>query len=338
MTVRYALLLFLLAGALFTLPASAAVINGRSYTAVSSWAAANGFKLQSRGYATVTYTNRTQNRIVLDKDSHRAQINGVIVAMCFPAALEKGVMYVSQLDLDKTIEPIVFPEKARRKAITVCIDPGHGGKDTGNHTGGFFGRNEKTCVLALAQDVATQLKAAGFNVILTRTKDTFVDLDARPDIANRRGADLFVSLHYNATVSSKATVNGIETYCITPVGASSSNAGGRGASYGSTPANRVENQSLQLAYQVQRALTRGLGAPDRGVRRARFAVLRDAQMPAILVEAGYMTHPTEGKKIFDSAYRKQTAAAIVRGIVNYQKLTAPTTNASNSNSSKTRTK
>ena len=180
-----------------------------------------------------------------------------------------------------------------------------------------------------------QLKAAGFNVILTRTTDTFVDLDARPDIANRRGADLFVSLHYNATVSSKATVNGIETYCITPVGASSSNAGGRGASYGSTPANRVENQSLQLAYQVQRALTRGLGAPDRGVRRARFAVLRDAQMPAILVEAGYMTHPTEGKKIFDAAYRKQTAAAIVRGIVNYQKLTAPATATATNKASKT---
>jgi N-acetylmuramoyl-L-alanine amidase len=74
------------------------------------------------------------------------------------------------------------------------------------------------------------------------------------------------------------------------------------------------------------------------VRRARFAVLRDAQMPAILVEAGYMTHPTEGKKIFDAAYRKQTAAAIVRGIVNYQKLTAPTTNVTTSTSSKTRTK
>jgi N-acetylmuramoyl-L-alanine amidase len=323
MNVRFALLLTL--AVLFASPGRAALINGRSYTAISSWAAANGFKLSARGGETVTYTNRAQTRIVLEKDSHRAQINGVIVALCFPAALEKGVMYVAQFDLDKTLEPLVFPQKARRKAITVCLDPGHGGKDTGNHTGGFFGRNEKTCVLALAQEVSAQLKAAGFNVILTRTKDTFLDLDGRPDIANRRGADLFVSLHYNAVASSKASVSGIETYCITPVGASSSNAGGRGASYGSTPANRVEGQSLQLAYQVQRALTRGLGAPDRGVRRARFAVLRDAQMPAILVEAGYMTHPVEGKKIFDAAYRKQTAAAIVRGIVNYQKLTAPTT-------------
>ena len=67
---------------------------------------------------------------------------------------------------------------------------------------------------------------------------------------------------------------------------------------------------------------RNLGVEDRGVRRARFAVLRDAEMPAILIEGGYMTHPSEGKKIFDAAYRKQMAAAIVRGILSYQKLTA----------------
>jgi hypothetical protein len=66
-----------------------------------------------------------------------------------------------------------------------------------------------------------------------------------------------------------------------------------------------------------------LHAPDRGVRRARFAVLRDAAMPAILIEGGYMTNPTEGKKIFDAAYRKQMAAAMVKGILAYQRLTAP---------------
>jgi N-acetylmuramoyl-L-alanine amidase len=68
---------------------------------------------------------------------------------------------------------------------------------------------------------------------------------------------------------------------------------------------------------------KNLGAEDRSVRRARFAVLRDAEMPAILVESGYMTHPVEGKKIFDAAYRQQIASAIVKGILSYQKLTAP---------------
>jgi N-acetylmuramoyl-L-alanine amidase len=147
-------------------------------------------------------------------------------------------------------------------------------------------------------------------------------LPVRPDLANRANADLFVSLHFNATATAKAEVSGPETYCITPVGAASSNAQGEGANYGATTANFSERKSLLLAYQVQRSLVKNLGAVDRGVRRARFAVLRDAAMPAILIESGYMTHPVEGRKIFDAGYRKQIAAAIVKGILNYQKLTA----------------
>ena len=87
--------------------------------------------------------------------------------------------------------------------------------------------------------------------------------------------------------------------------------------------NRVEDKSLLLAYQVQRALVKNLGATDRDVRRARFEVLRTAQMPAILVEGGYMSHPVEGKRIFDAGWRKQMAAAMVKGILNYQKITMP---------------
>jgi N-acetylmuramoyl-L-alanine amidase len=85
----------------------------------------------------------------------------------------------------------------------------------------------------------------------------------------------------------------------------------------------VEDKSLLLAYQVQRSLVKSLGMTDRSVRRARYEVLRTAQMPAILVEGGYMSHPVEGRKIFDAGWRNQMAAALVRAVVNYQKLTAP---------------
>ncbi len=313
----------LLAVALLSPVARAASINGHGYTPLSSWAAANGFHLQSRAGAAVAYTNRT-SRLVFEKDSRTAQINGVNVAMSFPAALDKGGLLVSQLDFSKTIEPLAFAPSWRKKISTIVLDPGHGGKDTGNRVGGrFFGYSEKTYTLLLAQELRDQLVKAGFNVTLTRNKDTFVELPVRPDIANRKNADLFVSLHFNATESGQAEVSGSETYCITPVGASSSNAQGEGASYGATTANASEKKSLLLAYAVQRALVKNLGAEDRSVRRARFAVLRDCEMPAILVESGYMTHPVEGKKIFAAAYRKQIAAAIVKGIVNYQKLTAP---------------
>jgi N-acetylmuramoyl-L-alanine amidase len=135
---------------------------------------------------------------------------------------------------------------------------------------------------------------------------------------------LFVSLHFNSSPNDPTSVQGAETYCITPVGAASSNdSEGEGAGADPCPANRVEDRSLLLAYQVQHSLVRSLVVTDRSVRRARFEVLRTAEMPAILIEGGYMSHPVEGKKIFDAGWRKQMAAALVRAIISYQKLTAP---------------
>jgi N-acetylmuramoyl-L-alanine amidase len=308
------------------LSARGALINGHNYTSLGDWARANGFYGFMRSHGDeIVLTNRTA-RLVFDVDSAQAEINGVNVRLAFPVANVKGVPLIAQLDLDKTIRPLLYPSRyiAPKRITTICLDPGHGGKDTGNRVGGgFFSHNEKTCTLALALELRDQLKRAGFNVILTRSKDVYVDLPVRPDIANQRGADLFVSLHFNAAQAGKNNVEGPETYCITPVGASSSNAQGEGSNYGATTANRSETQSLLFAFQMEKSLVRNLGVEDRGVRRARFAVLRDAAMPAILIEGGYMTHPVEGKKIFDAAYRKQMAAAIVKGILSYQKLTAP---------------
>ncbi|HEX7569817.1 MAG TPA: N-acetylmuramoyl-L-alanine amidase, partial [Verrucomicrobiae bacterium] len=306
-----AVFLLLLAVALSAPAARAAFISGRSYQPLADWADANGFRPAARRGDEIVLTNRTA-RLVFAKDSRTAQINGVNVALSFPVAADKGQFLVAQLDLAKTVGPLIFvPKFAGKKISTIVLDPGHGGKDPGNGNR-LAGRNEKTATLALAGELRDQLTAAGFKVILTRTKDKFVELPVRPDIANRAHADLFVSLHFNATESGHAEVSGPETYCITPVGASSSNAQGEGANYGATLANVSEKKSLLLAYQVQRALVKNLGVPDRSVRRARFAVLRDAEMPAILVESGYMTHPVEGRKIFDTGYRKQIAAAMVK--------------------------
>jgi N-acetylmuramoyl-L-alanine amidase len=298
-------------------------VNGRSYVALSQWARANGFG----GYTfnsghNFIFTNKT-SRVSFEQDSADVTLNGIDVRLAFPVA--KGG-FISQLDADKTLRPLLFmPRPGAKRITTICLDPGHGGKDTGNRVGKFlFAHSEKTYTLALALELRRQLQQAGFNVILTRDKDIYPALPVRYDIANRRGADLFVSLHFNAFPGNPAAVQGAETYCMTPVGAASSNdAEGAGLGSRAYPANRVDDRSLLLAYQVQRTLTRGLGATDRGVRRARFEVLRGAEMPAILVEGGYMSHPAEGKKIFTDLYRRQMATAIVSAIVNYQKLTAP---------------
>ena len=303
-------------------PAPAASVNGRAYVPLVDWARANGLKCYwlKRGDELVA-TNRT-TRLVFDKDSRMAEVNGTDVALSFPVAVDRGTPYIAQLDLNTAIHPLIYPPRAAaaRRITTICLDPGHGGKDAGNHT---FWRSEKTYTLALAVELRDQLKQAGFNVILTRSTDQYIELPDRPGLANRRGADLFVSLHFNATPTGKNEVEGPQTYCITPVGASSTDAQGEGANSGATVANRCEDKSLLLAYQVQKSLVRNLSAKDRGVRRARYSVLRDATMPAILVEGGYMTHPAESKKIYSVAYRRQMAQSIVIGILSYQRLVSP---------------
>ena len=316
---------FLILGlACFSIATRAEVINGRNYVSLGIWARANGFSGYALSQGTQwVLTNRT-SRVVLSLDSADASINSIGVRLSHPVA--KGG-FISQLDADKTLRPLLFPQKVgARKITTICLDPGHGGNDTGNQIGRFFKKNEKTYTLALALELRRQLQQAGFNVILTRDKDIYpkLPLPNRPEIANHRGADLFVSLHFNSSPTDAENVQGPETYCITPVGAASSNdAQGVGAGYGPCPANRCEDRSLLLAYEVQRALVRGLGTVDRSVRRARWEVLRSAAMPAILIEGGYMSHPVEGRRIFDEGWRKQMAAAVVRGILTYQKLTAP---------------
>lgn len=311
--------------AVCTLSSVAASVNGQNYVPLANWAAANGLKTfwLARG-AGIGVTNPA-TRLRFNVDSHDAEINGVHVVLSFPVANIKGVPLIAQLDLDKTVQPLLFPSRyaAPKKITTICLDPGHGGKDPGNQIGTFFRHAEKTYTLALALELRDQLKRAGFNVILTRNKDTFVELPARPAIANRAGADLFISLHFNAVESGSGGVQGPETYCITPVGAASSNAQGEGANHAATAANRYESNSLLFAYQVQKSFVQYLGAEDRGARRARFAVLRDTAMPAILIEGGYMSHPAEGKKIYSAAYRRQMAGALVNAIQAYQRLTSP---------------
>jgi N-acetylmuramoyl-L-alanine amidase len=307
---------------------SAATYNGQYYVPLADFARANGFHIYSSKAGEDVLMNKNNLRLVFDVNSAQSQIGGVNVRLSYPVAGDHGELLISQLDAETALRPLIYSQRSSsRKITTICLDPGHGGKDTGNRVVGFLTHNEKTYTLALGLELKRQLTLAGFRVIMTRTKDVFVELPDRPALANRNRADLFVSLHFNASPVDKAEIEGPETYCITPVGAASSNAHGENAEFGSsigtvpTAANRLEDKSLLLAYQVERSLVQNLHANDRGVKRARFAVLRDATMPAILIEGGFMTHPMEGKKIYSADYRRQMAAAIVKGILAYQKLT-----------------
>jgi N-acetylmuramoyl-L-alanine amidase len=302
----------------------AAARGGRDrphYVSLTEWARANVFafhwlerdktiELTGRG-ARLTFNVESRS------DARRAQINGVQVWLAFPILYENGTALISQVDLAETLGPVLSPPVNPRgiRIKTICLDPGHGGKDPGNRAGS---NEEKKYTLLLAREASAQLTAAGFKVYLTRSSDSFVDLPARPEVARRHTADLFVSLHFNSVEEGRNDVKGTEIFCCTPAGATSTNARGEGDTRW-VAGNRNDEKNMLLAYEMQKSYTKNLDVEDRGVKRARFQILRESTMPAILIEGGFMSHPAEGKKIYESAYRKQMAHAIVEGIIAYKK-------------------
>jgi N-acetylmuramoyl-L-alanine amidase len=318
----------LLALAVFAAPLAAApkasagiehiTVAGRDCVQVQDWAEAH--RLNFRWlikFKTLELSDGT-NRLELTLNSAQAEFNGVKIWCAHPVLMRDGRLYFTQFDLQNTYEPLLLAAVVApgKKLKIIALDPGHGGKDTGNR---IYFQSEKTHTLLLAQEIRDLLKKSGIKVVFTRTGDSFVELNDRSDKAEKLGADLFISLHYNASVEDRNSVQGTEVYCLTPAGASSTNAKGVGAESPWTLGNRNNARSLNLAYQIQHSLIRNLAVNDRGVRRARFAVLREAAMPAILIEAGFMTHPVEGKKIFTAAYRRSLARAIANGIVAYER-------------------
>jgi N-acetylmuramoyl-L-alanine amidase len=303
-------------------PPARAQFLGREWVDLAGWARANAFALNwNRQSKVVQVTNRTA-RLIFSVDSQQTVINGVKVWLSLPLAVQGGRLYLSVLDLDTVVGPLLKPTRPKTvtKVRTIMLDPGHGGQDPGNQQGTML---EKRYTLLLAQQLRARLQAAGYKVVLTRTRDTFVDLPERAAMANRAKADLFLSLHFNATAADDATVRGIEVFCLTPNTAASTHSPRSAVSNQSLPGHRQAARSTLLAYQVQKSMMLRLGLTDRGVKRARFAVLRDLTMPGILIEGGFMSAPGEARKIADAAFRERLAGAILDGVQLYRRLVEP---------------
>jgi len=298
---------------------SRTLISGHSYVRLFSWGRAHGFETRWITHDKTLELSNRQTRLTFTvdprQDGRQAQINGVGVWLAFPVVTQNGSAYISQTDLDATLAPVLSPRPNPPGSVirTICLDPGHGGKDPGNQSGSH---DEKKYTLLLAQEVRDELSRAGFKAFLTRNTDTFVTLDNRSDIARERKADLFVSLHFNSSGTGHPEVHGVEVYCLTPAGAFSTNAGGEGDTH-PCDGNRHDDRNMLLAYQTQKSLCHVLRAEDRGVKRARYQVLRDTTMPGILIEGGFMTNAAEARRIYDAEYRHDMARAIVEGIQNY---------------------
>jgi len=233
----------------------------------------------------------------------------------------------------KDQKPLHIPKAPASSTLRrIVVDAGHGGKDPG--AVGKSGTLEKDVTLQMAKALSKELtKQIGCEVILTRSGDVYLPLEERTAIANKVGADLFVSLHANANNNRKAY--GIETYYLNfskndKAAAVAARENGTSIKQVSDlelilfdlMANAKINESSRLATEIQEGLVKGISKKysnvrDLGVRQGPFYVLLGATMPSVLVETAFLSHPREEKRLKSSAYQKTAAKAIAAAIKDY---------------------
>lgn len=242
-------------------------------------------------------------------------INGVKYVLCFPMESRSGEVYLSAMDVTKIIEPILRPGKIKdvERIRTVVLDAGHGGHDSG--ATGPLGL-EKAYALDVVLRAGELLKKEGYNVKYTRTKDVFVPLEERARFANKQKNALFFSVHFNKSNSSSAT--GIETYALAPRGVPSMDEEHLSYSdFRENPGNAQDPQNIALAAAVHSAMVNNLRVTDRGIKRARFVVIKNIKIPGVLLEGGFMGNPRDSRLIASGDYRQRMAGSILQAVKAY---------------------
>ena len=215
----------------------------------------------------------------------------------------------------------------------VSLDAGHGGHDPGAI--GRAGLREKSVTLDITRRLRDLLEQEGFRVVMTRDQDRFISLSQRSEVANRQKADLFVSIHANA--SRRRSISGFEVYYLSeatddharaieaaenallPSEVGESTPKGTQAIVWDLLYTEYRAESTELAAQVCRGLTKSqIPSQNRGVKSARFAVLKGARMPAILIEVGFVSHLAEEARLRTATYRQRVAEGIRNGILAFQ--------------------
>lgn len=258
------------------------------------------------------------NTLEMQHDSREIYLNGLRIFMGEGVVAYGGELWASRIDVQKLLRPLLRPQEFASEARPVkkiMIDAGHGGKDRGTFSDPLA-LSEKEVALDVALRLQAILTQQGFEVAQIRTDDVFVEKGQRALMAQLAEADLFVSIHFNAAGNPNA--RGTETYVLTPARQrSTGDASSPIAELGSESGNVTDAWNVVLGEEVHRALIDRLGTVDRGLKRARFAVLRLAKMPAILIEAGFLSHEEEAREIASPTRRGEIAEAMANGIVAY---------------------
>lgn len=219
---------------------------------------------------------------------------GQIVALTYGAPARPTTTTVRRTPTTTTTTPVIRTTRVPNSRVLVMIDPGHGGRDPGAI--GLGGTREVDVIMPIAKRVAAILESNGIRTKLTRTSDYFVGLDERVDMSDRANATVFVSIHANS-IEGRPDVNGLETYYYGPEGGKL--------------ADVVHRNVLSIVT------SKSFYIGNRNVRRARFLVLRKSNVPAILVETGYLTSEAEVARLRRDDYQATQAEGIARGIMEY---------------------
>jgi len=231
--------------------------------------------------------NRWRIKLFSPKNSFKAIGEGVVNKKNTSIKRNQKTIYVNKINYDYLRLPDL-----KKKDYFVIIDPGHGGPDPGAI--GIGGIRESDVVLDVSKIVKKLLSDKGVKVRLTRNSEIDLDLPPRVSYANRTGADIFVSIHANASRGKRRDINGLETFYYR---------GWRGKLL----AKRIQKHILRVSP----------GSPDRGVKQERFYVIKNTRMPAVLVEIGFLTGRLDARRLDKAIHRKRIAYAIAKGILEY---------------------
>ncbi|HFI0120867.1 TPA: N-acetylmuramoyl-L-alanine amidase, partial [Streptococcus suis] len=249
-------------------------------------------------YYTASLQKNGVYQVQIDKKQHNNDVGRYNVELYYNYGDFRDLVASTTVDIPST------------RSYTVYLDPGHGGVDSGASYGGV---HEKNLAMSVANKLKDTLLQRGINVLMTRNADYNVDfVTERSRMANNSNADLFISIHFNATGVAGSNTKGIETYWYQPY-----------AEYPSKINKEKHDDPVRLAEseilanKVQSNLISATGAVNRGVRRATFAVLRETAIPAILVELGFMDNPSELQTIKQSSFHDKLAAGLAKGVMDW---------------------
>lgn len=288
-------------------------VNNRDYVSFANVAQFYQFPEYTRVSRTVSLRSERRG-IRAQAGTSELFINGVRFFTDFPIVAQADDDLVSVMDIAKIIEPVLRPSRIANshKVETVVLDPGHGGTDQG--TMNRWG-TEKAFALDVALTAREQLLRAGYKVEMTRSSDIGVSLEDRDQFANGFSNAVYVSIHFNSGGGS-----GVESYALAPAGVVSNASAESQVSPNQVQAcagNIQDARNIALTAAIHASVLSRTAAFDRGVRHARFHVLRNIKVPAVLLEGGFLSDPREGQRIATAQYRQQLGQAIAQGIKNY---------------------